>query len=211
MMENFRNGLIVVVGTILLVLIVGAHAGYAAARFHFRGREALLFAMLSTMMLPGIATVIPQYLLASKLGLYDTRLVLILVYSAWQLPSIVWIMRGFFLAIPRELEESARVDGCSYLGAFYRVVLPLAWPGLGACAVLVFVWVWNEFILALNLTLTNHSRPLSVGLYFFIGEAGIDWGRITAFAAVAAIPVVVAFLFLQRTLMSGLTEGALKG
>lgn len=209
--RNYLNSIILAGSSILLTLVLGAHAGYAAARFSFRGKNGVLFLLLMTVMIPGIVTLIPQYFLAVQFGLYDKTLALVLIYSAWQLPTVVWIMKGFFEGIPRELEDSARVDGCTSLGAFYRIVVPLSWPGLAAAAIVVFVWVWNEFIIAVNLTASESTQPLTVGLYFFVGETGIEWGRMTAAAICALLPVIVAFLLLQRRFVEGLTAGALKG
>lgn len=209
--QNYLNSIILAGASILLTLILGAHAGYAAARFNFRGKGGVMFLLLMTVMIPGIVTLIPQYFLAVQLGLYDTTLALVLIYTAWQLPTVVWIMKGFFEGIPAELEDSARVDGCTSLGAFYRVVVPLSWPGLAAAAIVVFVWVWNEFIIAVNLTASDSTQPLTVGLYFFVGETGIEWGRMTAAAICALLPVILAFLLLQRRFVEGLTAGALKG
>lgn len=209
--RNFLNSIIVAVFTIVVVLVVGTHAGYAAARFTFRGKESMLFVMLSTIMLPGIVTLIPQYLLAVSLGLYDSYLVLVLVFSAAQTPVVVWILRATFESVPRELDEAAMVDGCSRLKAFYRVVLPLSWPGMAAASILTFVGVWNEFILALNLTASDEVRPVTVALYFFLGEDGVQWGRLAAASALAVLPVCVLFIVLQRRFVEGLTAGATKG
>jgi ABC-type glycerol-3-phosphate transport system permease component len=209
--RNYLNAAVLAIGTSFLVLTVGIHAGYAAARFQFRGKNALLFVLLSTVMVPGIVTLIPLYFLAVKLGLHDTYTVLILAYASWQTPTVVWILRAFFENIPREIEESALIDGCSRLGAFYRIVLPLSQPGLASAAIIVSVWVWNEFIMALNLTSSDAIRPLTVGLFFFIGESGIEWGKMAAGASGALVPVIVLFLFLQRRFIQGLTAGASKG
>lgn len=209
--RNYLNSVLLAAGTIALVLALGAHAGYAAARHDFRGKNALLFVLLATVMIPGIVTLIPVYLMAVQLGLHDTKLILVLVFAAWQTPTVVWLMRSFFENIPRELDEAALIDGCSRLGAFYRIVLPLAQPGLAAAAILVFVWVWNEFIIALNLTASDATRPLTVGLFFFVGESGIQWGKMAAAASLALLPVVILFAVLQRRFIQGLTAGATKG
>jgi ABC-type glycerol-3-phosphate transport system permease component len=211
MPRNYLNSAILAASTIVLVLLIGAHAGYAAARFEFRGKNAVLFLLLATVMVPGIVTLIPLYMIAVQLGLHDTFVALILVFSAWQTPTVVWLMRAFFENIPRELDEVALIDGCSRLGAFYRVVLPLAQPGLAAAAILVFVWVWNEFIIALNLTASHSRRPLTVGLYFFVGETGIQWGSMAAAATLALLPAIALFAMLQRRFIEGLTAGATKG
>jgi ABC-type glycerol-3-phosphate transport system permease component len=209
--RNYLNSALLAAGTIALVLFLGMHAAYAAARFRFPGKNGLLFVLLATVMVPGIVTLIPVYLMAVRLGLHDTHLVLILVFSAWQTPTVVWLLRAFFENIPRELDEAALIDGCSQLGAFYRVVLPLAQPGLAAAAILVFVWVWNEFIIALNLTASDATRPLTVGLFFFVSESGIQWGKMAAAACVALVPVILLFAILQRRFIQGLTAGATKG
>jgi len=211
MQQFYFNSIVLEICTILIVLFLSAHAGYAAARFEFRGKNLVLFIMLATVMIPGIVTLIPLYVISVRLGLHNTYRVLILVYSAWQIPTAVWLLRAFFENIPVELEEAAMIDGCSQWGAFYRVVLPLTQPGLAAAAIVVFVWVWNEFIIALNLTASDAVRPITVGLFFFVGENGILWGRMTAAATVALLPVIVLFAALQKRFIAGLTAGALKG
>lgn len=209
--REILNSVILGLGTIVIVLALGVHAGYAAARHSFRGKQTVLLILLMSTMIPGVVTIIPQYFLAVQFGLFDTYTLLLLVFSAWQLPMVVWIMKGFFEGLPRELEEAARVDGCSRLRAFYTVILPLSWPGLAASAIIVFVWVWNEFIIGLTLSQSPHVRPLTVGIYSFVGETGIDWGRITAGAAIALIPVAIFFMISQRKFVEGLTSGSTKG
>lgn len=209
--REILNSILLALGTIVIVLIVGAHAGYAAARFAFRGKNVALFLLLMSTMIPGVVTIIPQYFLAIQLGIFDTYLLLLLVFSSWQIPMVVWIMKGFFEGLPHELEEAARVDGCTRLRAFYTIVLPLSWPGLSASAIIVFVWVWNEFIIGLTLSQSPSVRPLTVGLYGFVGETGIDWGRITAGASLALVPVAIFFILFQRKFVEGLASGATKG
>jgi multiple sugar transport system permease protein len=205
------NSLIVAGSTTVVTLALGLHAAYAAARFAFPAKRALLLILLATIMIPGIVVLVPLFLLASRLSLVDTYTVLIVVYSAWQLPTVVWFMRGFFEGLPRELDEAARVDGCSRLQAFYRVVLPLTGPGIVAAAILVFVWVWNEFILALTLTSSDSMRLIPVGLYYYVGAYGVEWGKLMAAALLAIVPVLVLFGLLQRHLIAGLTTGSVKG
>ena len=211
MLQNYLNSFLIVAGTIIVVIVLGAHAAYASARFNFRGKNTLLFILLATIMVPGIVTLIPLYLVAVQLGLHNTYITLILVFAAWQTPTIVWLLRSFFENIPRELEDAALIDGCTRMGAFYKIVLPLAQPGLIAGSIVVFVWVWNEFLIALNLTASNAVRPLTVGLYFYVGENGIQWGDLTAAACLALLPVICLFALLQRRFIQGLTSGATKG
>ncbi len=211
MPRYFLNSLWVVFMTILLTLTLSSHGGYAAARFSFTGKNTLLFIILLTVMIPGIVVLIPLYLLATRVGLLDTYWVLILVYTAWQIPAVLWLMRGFFETIPRELEEAALMDGCSRLGAFYRIIWPLTRPGLAAAAVIVFVNVWNEFILAATLTTSDDKRLIPVGLYYYIGAYGIEWGKLMAAVCIALLPIILLFIFLQRSFIKGLSSGSVKG
>jgi len=205
------NTAVIVVAATVLCLICSAHAAHAVARFRFRRSSVLMFAMFSTVMIPGVAVVIPLYLLSVKAGIYDTVLVLILVYSAWLTPTLVWLLRGFVLVIPYELEEAARIDGYSRLGAFYRVTLPLLRPGLLAGAVLIFANIWNEFLLGYSLVQSETARVIQVGIYANLTEVGVQWSRLTAAAVTAMLPVMIIYAFLQKAFVQGLSTGAVKG
>jgi ABC-type glycerol-3-phosphate transport system permease component len=205
------NTAVIVVAATVLCLICSAHAAHAVARFRFRGSSVLMFAMFSTVMIPGVAVVIPLYLLSVKAGIYDTVMVLILVYSAWLTPTLVWLLRGFVLVIPYELEEAARIDGYSRLGAFYRVTLPLLRPGLLAGAVLIFANIWNEFLLGYSLVQSETARVIQVGIYANLTEVGVQWSRLTAAAVTAMLPVMIIYAFLQKAFVQGLSAGAVKG
>jgi ABC-type glycerol-3-phosphate transport system permease component len=206
----FNTALIVAVVT-GLCLTCSAHAAHAVARFRFRGSNVLMFAMFSTIMIPGVAVVIPLYLLSVKTGIYDTILVLMLVYSAWLTPTLVWLLRGFVIGIPIELEEAARIDGYSRLGAFYRVTFPLLRSGLIAGSVLIFANIWNEFLLGYSLVQSESARVVQVGIYANLTEVGVQWGRLTAAAVTAMLPVLIMYGFLQKAFMQGLSAGAVKG
>lgn len=205
------NTVIVIAATLVLSLALAAHGAHATVRHDFAGRKFVLNLMWATVMIPGIAIIVPLYSLAVHLGIYDTLIVLVLVYSAWLVPTLIWLLRGFVAGVPNELEEAARVDGCSRLGAFYRVTLPLLRPGLLAGAVLVFIHIWNEFLVGYSLVLGDEHRLLQVGVYFFITENGIAWGPLTAAATASIVPVVVAYALLQRSFIQGLASGAVKG
>lgn len=204
------NSFAVAIATIALTLVVAVHAGYAAARFSFPGRKQLLLLILSTAMIPGIAILVPIYLLATSLGLHNTYLGMILVYAAWQAPTATWIMRGFFETIPRELEESAFVDGCSRVKTFYRIILPLTQPGMAAVGILVFVYVWNDFLIAYTLTITDDMRLVQSGLYLYVTAFGVEWSKLMAAAMLALVPPVATFVVLQSRFIQGLTKGAVK-
>ncbi len=205
------NSLLVAAATLLVSLALAVHAAYAVARRRFRGKNVLLFLLWATIMIPGVSVVVPLYALAVDVGLYDTYLLLVIVYAAWLIPTLIWLLRGFVDAIPASLEEAALVDGCSKMGAFYRIVLPLLRPGLGAAAVLVFVTIWNDFLIGFALTLSDEHRLLQVGLQAFVTEGGIDWGPMMAAAIVALVPAGLLFAFLQRAFIQGVTGGAVKG
>ncbi len=207
----FRNSIIVLLGTALISILVASHAAYAADRFQFRGKNAILFAILCTVMIPGIAVLIPLYMLVNLVGLHDTLLSIILIYSAWLVPTCLWIMQGFFASVPHELDEAGLVDGCSRLQVFYRIIWPLIWPGIGAVAIVVFRYAWNEFIIALTMSSSEYTRTIPVGLYHFVTGFGIEWGKLMAAVMLALIPVVIVFIALQRKFVQGLTSGALKG
>jgi multiple sugar transport system permease protein len=206
----FNTAMIVVAATVIC-LVFSAHAAHAVARYKFRGSALLMFAMFSTIMIPGVAVVIPLYLLSVKTGIYDTILVLILVYSAWLTPTLIWLLRGFVNTIPIELEEAGRIDGYSRLAVFYRITLPLMRSGLLAGAVLIFANIWNEFLLGYSLVQSETARVVQVGIYANLTEVGVQWGRLTAAAITATVPVLIIYAFLQKAFVQGLSGGAVKG
>jgi ABC-type glycerol-3-phosphate transport system permease component len=210
-LRYMANSFLVVIGSLVVSVGLAVHAAYAVSRFKFAAKETMLFLVWSTIMIPGISVIVPLYLLTVDLGIYDTLFVVVLAYSAWLVPTLIWLLRGFIETVPYELEESALVDGCSRLKAFYVIVLPLLRPGLAAASVLVFVTIWNDFLLAFSLTLRDENRLLQVGLYSFVTELGIEWGPLMAATIGSTIPVVIAFALLQRQFIQGLTGGAVKG
>ena len=205
------NSTVVAAGTTLLALALGALAAYAASVLRMRGRGAILGVVLAVSMFPPIATVSPLFLLLSALGLRDTLASLVLTYSTFSLPLAVWLLASFFDALPRELYVAARVDGCTSFGALWRVVLPLAAPGILAAALLVFIFAWNEFLFALAFTATEASRTLPVGIALFPGLHEVPYGEIAAASVVATLPVVALAFAFQRRIVEGLTAGAVKG
>lgn len=202
-------------GVTLAVMVVGiglaAHASWAVARARFRGKNTMMFLMWATVMIPGVSIIVPMYLLSVDLGLYDTYAVLVIVYCASVVPTLVWLLRGFVASVPQELEESALIDGSTRAGVFYRIVVPLLRPGFGAAAVLVFVTVWNEFLIGYALVIGDEHRLIQVGVYYFVTDVGIDWGPLMAGMIISALPIVILFAALQKYFIQGLTGGAVKG
>jgi multiple sugar transport system permease protein len=204
------NSVFIAVGTTILSLAIGVPAAYVFARSRFRGKEDLFFFFLTTRMAPAISVVVPMYLLFNKLHLLDTKLVVVLAHSTFNLSLVVWMMRGFFADIPPQMDEAAQLDGHTRAGAFARVLLPLAAPGIAATAVLCFIMSWNEFLYAFILA-SFDSRTLTVGIPGLVTPHGTLWGQVAAVAVVATLPIIVFTAVVQRHLVRGLTFGAVKG
>lgn len=211
MPRYFGNSVLVLIGTVLLCIVVASHAAYVTERIRFRGRQVVLFLILCTIMVPGIAVLVPLYSLARNVQLQDTLLALILIYAAWLTPTCLWIMQGFFAAIPRSLDEAAMIDGCSRLQLFYLIILPLAAPGIISLTLVVFRFTWNEFIIALTISASDSTRTIPIGLYYFISAFGIEWGVLMAAVVVALLPAALLFVLLQRRFVEGLMAGSVKG
>lgn len=212
---NFRlsmvNSLIVATGTTIVSISVGSLAAYAFARLNFRLRRTMLFGFLSVYMLPPIVLVIPLFLIIANLGLLDTKLGLIITYCSLITPFTLWTMSNYFRTLPVDLEEAARVDGCSRMGAFVRIVLPLSRPGLFASALFAFLLAWDEFLFALIFTSTVSAKTIPVAIAEFTGKYASDYGLLCAGGVLAALPPVILALLFQRNIIGGLTAGSVKG
>lgn len=206
-----RNSVLVSLTAVGLTLLVAVPAGYAAARYRFRARTPLLFYILATSMIPGIAVLVPLYVLAIRLGLHNTFIVVILIYAAWQAPSAVWITKGFFETVPTDIEDAARVDGCSSFRLLLQIMLPIVQPGLAAAAMIAFVYIWNDFLIATTFITDSNLRLINVGLYQYLSQYGIVWGQLMAAVILTLMPVVLMFVLLERRFIEGLTLGATKG
>jgi len=191
---------------------IGLPTAYALARINFRGNQSISFWIISTRMGPPFGFIIPFYLIMSNLRLLDTQVALITMYLIFNLPFTVWMLKGFIQESPKEIEESAMIDGCSTLGALGRVVLPAIKPGIAATVILSFVAAWNEFMYAAALT-SVQAKTLPVATADFSGSFayGLRWNLMSVYATAAIVPVLVMSVFVQRYLVRGLTLGALKG
>lgn len=212
--RNFRtamlNSLVVATGTTAVSLVVGTLGGYAFARLRFRFRRTALFSFLAVYMLPPIAMVIPLYLLLANVDMLDTKRGLVLTYCSIVTPFCLWTMSNYFLGLPPELEEAARIDGCSRLGALVRVVLPLAKPGIFATAMFGFLLAWDEFLYSLTFTSSTTAKTIPVAIAEFTGKFSSDFGLIAAGGVLATVPPVLLALVFQRYIVGGLTAGAVK-
>lgn len=204
------NSLLVTVSSTLLVLIVAVPAAYYVARHRFIGRRAFLLLVLCTQMIAPTAVVIGLYRQFLTVGLINSYIALILADAAFNLAFAVWILNGFFASIPKEIEEAAKIDGCSKLASLRRVTLPLAAPGLVTAAIFTFVAVWNEYILALTLISSTDKLPLSVGITSFIGQYEVEYQYLFATSIMAILPVVIMFAAVEKRLVGGLTAGGVK-
>jgi len=196
--------------TVGMCFATGTTAAYAFSRCAFRGRRELLLGYLVVRMFPAILMIIPLFVLMRAVGLLDTNLGLALAYTSFLLPLFVWIMKGFFDAAPPEIEDAARLDGCTRLGAMARVVLPVARNGVLATTVFVAIASWNEFLFALMLTTSSGSRTWPVGLQLMVGEFQLPWGMLSAGGIISIIPPLVLFTLVQRSMIRGLTAGSIK-
>jgi multiple sugar transport system permease protein len=212
---NFRlamvNSFVVATLTTLISLVVGVLGGYAFARLRFRMRRTTLFAFLAVYMLPPIALVIPLYLGLAALGLLDTKTGLVVTYCSIVTPFCLWTMSNYYLSLPPDLEDAARVDGCSRVGALVRVILPLSRPGVLTTGMFGFLLAWDEFLFSLIFTSTTNAKTIPVAIAEFTGKYSSDFGLIAAGGVLATLPPLVLALVFQRYIAGGLTSGAVKG
>jgi multiple sugar transport system permease protein len=195
----------------LICLVVGSLAAYALVRISFRFNRAIMLGILGTRMIPEISLVIPLFILASGVGLTDKPAVLIITYLTFALPFSIWLMAAFFQTIPVELEDAARIDGCSRLETFFRIILPISSPGLVSTALFIFLLAWDEFFFALIFTSSLNAKTVPVALAEFVGRYVTDINAMMAGGILAAIPPVLLALIFHRYIVSGLTSGAVKG
>ena len=207
----FLNSSIVAISTAIIALLIAIFAGYGFTRLRFRGTDQLLLLILVANMIPTCLLVIPYYILQRDLHIINTYQGLIIAYVAYTLPFATWMLTGYFRSIPRDLEDAAFTDGCTRIEALFKVVLPLAAPGIIAAAIFAFITGWTEFLLAYTLMSGEHMQTATGGLALMITRFSIEWGLVSAMSVLIVIPVLVLFAFLQKYLVVGLTRGAVKG
>jgi ABC-type glycerol-3-phosphate transport system permease component len=205
------NSLIIAIPTTLICVLVAGMAAYALARLEIPLKRTLLMLILTTQMFPLVVLIIPLFVLMRNANLIGTYEGLVIAYLAFSVPLAIWIMRGFIVTIPEELEHAAMTDGATRVGAMFRVILPIAGPGLVATATLSFIAAWNEFMLALTFMNTEERKTLPLVLQSFVGRGDTDWGAVMATSVIYTLPVVIFFLLLRKRLMLGMTAGAVKG
>ena len=208
--RNMLDSLIIASGTVVVGLALSVTAAYSFSRFEFRFKRALLLQFLLINMFPLVLLILPLFVLMRQLGLLDTYFALIAANSTVAIPFSVWMMTSYINGIPKSLDEAAMTDGCSRLQAMRKVILPLCAPGIIATGIYIFITAWNEYLYALTLGGQN-VRPITVAVQTMIGEYQVQWGLLTAGGIVGALPATILFLIVQRLLVGGLTQGAVKG
>ena len=206
----FFNSAVISLATAVLSTFFGALAGYGFSRFFFKGRRFLIGFFLSTQMLPGVLLVGPYFKILSRFGLYDTRTGLIIAFLTICLPFSTWMMKGFIDKVPQELDQSAMVDGCSRMGIFFKIVLPIVAPGMVATILFAFLLAWGDLLWALCLTSSENMITVTLGIARTVGEFRIIWPMLMAGSLVGGMPAILLYIFLQRLLVQGLTAGAVK-
>jgi multiple sugar transport system permease protein len=210
--RRLTNTVIVAAGSGLLSIIAGTMAGYALARIRLKGAATIGLVVLLSRGVPPIALAVPMFLVARKLQLTDKHITLILAYSTFLIPYVMWLMRSFFLSLPKELEESAMIDGCSRYGAFFKIIVPISLPGLLSTLIFSMILAWEELLFALVLT-NRYASTIPVAIAGIAGDTvnGANWGALTAVGTITVLPVVVFALLVQKWLIKGLADGATKG
>jgi multiple sugar transport system permease protein len=205
------NTVVVSVATVLLVTLLALPCAYAMARLRLPGRKLILALLLIMRMIPIVALAIPLFAVFSSIGLLDTVCALILTHTAAKLPVAIWLLMGFIQDLPKEIEESAQVDGAGVFRTLTQIISPMIAPGLGASAVITFLFTWNDFLIALTLTSSKDAQTLPVGLTNFVTQYGIDWGPMAAAGMLMVIPTLIFVWFAQGLLVKGLITGAVRG
>ena len=208
--KSTMNSMIIAFATTLVAMFLGVLAAYALARVKFRGSNIYMGTMMGAQMIPPIAIVIPLYVILRNLDIYDTHLGLILVYLSFVLPLVIWLMRSYFATIPTELEDAARIDGCTRLQALVKIVLPLSGPGLVSVLIFAFIASWNEYLYAFIYTNVD-AKTLPVLIGEFSTKLGLEYLKIAAAGVIASLPPIILALIFQKYLIKGLTAGAVKG
>ena len=206
----FLNSVLITTGAVLLLSVMGAMAAHCLARYKFRGNRLIFFLIFSTIILPPQITIIGIFQILVNYGLYDTRVGLMLVYVAMQMPLTVFILEGFFARLPQDLFDAARMDGYSDFEIFWKITLPIGLPAISTTVILNMIYIWNEFLFAVVLLVDDGKRTLPLGIQRFMGDNLDDTGMLATGLMIAVIPVIVAYVFFSERMIQGMTAGAVK-
>lgn len=211
MFRSFGNSLFISIMAMIISVILAVPASYGIARYQFRGKKSVILSFLVTQMLPVSVLLTPMFVMFKAMGLYGSQWTAILADATIGIPFSVLILKNYFASIPKELEEAAYIDGCSRFGAFARILVPVAKPGVIVCAIFSFLYAWGDLAYGMTFIQDQTLRPITAGVFNFMGQYGTKWSYITAFAVVTIIPVALIFIFMQKYIISGMTSGAVKG
>ena len=211
MFRSFGNSLLIAIGAMIMAVILAVPASYGIAKYKFKGKKAMLLGFLVTQMLPVSVLLTPMFILFKNMNMYNTPWAAILADATIGIPFSVLILKNYFASIPKELEEAAYIDGCSRFGAFVRVLIPIAKPGIIVCAIFSFLYAWGDLAYGMTFIIDQQKRPITAGIFNFMGQYGTKWSYLTAFAVVTILPVALIFIFMQKYIISGMTSGAVKG
>lgn len=211
MFKSFANSMIISLGAMAIAVILAVPASYGIAKYRFRGRKAMLLTFLVTQMLPVSVLLTPLFMLFKNIHLYNTWGSAILADATIGIPFSILILKNYFASIPKDMEEAAYIDGCNRFTAFIRILLPIAKPGVMVCAIFSFLYAWGDLAYGMTFIIDQQSRPITAGIFNFMGQYGTKWSYLTAFAVVTIIPVLLIFFFMQKYIVGGMTSGAVKG
>ncbi len=211
MFRSFLNSFIISLGAMVIAVLLAVPASYAIARYKFKGRNGMLLCFLVTQMLPVSVLLTPMFIMFKNMHLYNTWGASILSDATIGIPFSILILKNYFASIPKDLEEAAWVDGCNKFKTFIQILVPIAKPGIIVCAIFSFLYAWGDLAYGMTFILDQQKRPITAGIFNFMGQYGTRWSYLTAFAIVTIIPVSLIFIFMQKYIIAGMTSGAVKG
>ncbi|MCI9081742.1 MAG: carbohydrate ABC transporter permease [Lachnospiraceae bacterium] len=211
MFHSFFNSFVISMGAMVISVVLAVPASYGIAKYKFKGRKMMLLGFLVTQMLPVAVLLTPMFMLFKGMHVYNTPIAAIIADATIGIPFSILILKNYFASIPKELEEAAYIDGCNRFTAFIRVLIPVAKPGVMVCAIFSFLYAWGDLAYGMTFIIDQQKRPITAGIFNFMGQYGTKWSYLTAFAVVTIIPVALIFIFMQKYIISGMTSGAVKG
>lgn len=211
MFHSFFNSFVISIGAMIISVVLAVPASYGIAKYKFKGRKVMLLGFLVTQMLPVAVLLTPMFILFKGMHVYNTPIAAIIADATIGIPFSILILKNYFASIPKELEEAAYIDGCNRFTAFIRVLIPVAKPGVMVCAIFSFLYAWGDLAYGMTFIIDQQKRPITAGIFNFMGQYGTKWSYLTAFAVVTIIPVALIFIFMQKYIISGMTSGAVKG
>ena len=210
MFRSFLNSFIISISAMAIAVVLAIPASYSIARYRFKGRNVIFLGFLVTQMLPVSVLLTPMFIMFRNLNLYNTPFAAVLADATIGIPFSVLILKNYFSSIPKSLEEAAYIDGCNRFTAFIKVLVPITKPGIMVCAIFSFLYAWGDLAYGMTFILDQEKRPITAGIFNFMGQYGTKWSYLSAFAIVAIIPVILIFIFMQKYIISGMTSGAVK-